>query len=111
LILTRIRRLLGVPFLVLAVVTGLIAIAASVWEHYGAEPPAAVATTFVAWAGAGVLAFISGLRGECHRRHRSGLLRGTVAGLIALAATLVGIALANLDTTAESSTRMKSTQR
>jgi hypothetical protein len=96
-----VRSRLSVPFFVLAFVSSLIAIAASVWEHYGGEPPAAVATTFVAWGGVGVLAFIGGLRGEYRRWHRSGFLRGAVAGLIGLVATLLGIAVANLETTVE----------
>ena len=77
----------------------LLAVGASLWWSYGGESALAFAATVVFWAAAGLLGFVSGLRGEHRQWNVSPHVSGLLTALITLGATLGAMAAANFRTT------------
>ena len=83
------------PFLVLAAICAIVAVGASVWWAYGGEPAAAIIVSYGSLAATGLLAFLSGFRGEHQQWNVSPLVRGLLTALIAVVAGFLGIVIAN----------------
>ena len=76
------------PFLYLALITALGAIACAVWwEDTHEESSVAVALALAAWEGTGLLAFVSGYRLERREWDVSPLGHGLLTAFVALGAT------------------------
>ena len=55
-------------FITFTVGAAMLAVAASLWWHYGGESVEAAIVSWASWAFAGALAFVAGLRGEHGKR-------------------------------------------